>query len=260
MQEAIGQDAVVISESLSLIFNRQPGGVIQLPTPAGPRSFHIAAVYYDYSSNRGSAVMDRSTCERLFARSSATSSLALPNSLSVFLAPGVESDRTIDRLQAALSDRYQLEFSTNQQLRREAIRIFDSTFAITYSLEAIAISVAALGVISMLLTLVLDRRRELSILRLIGASRSQVRRMLVIEAVTIGSVAQLIGIVVGVGLSLVLIYVINVQSFGWTIQYHFPVGFLAQTTVLMPVLSGLVGLYPGHRASNVPALTVVREE
>jgi putative ABC transport system permease protein len=260
MLEAIGQDAVVISESLSLIFNKQPGDLIQLPTPAGPRWFNVAAVYYDYSSNRGSAVMDRSTCERLFAQASVNSSLVLANSLSVFLAPGAESDRTIDRLQAALSDKYQLEFSTNQQLRLEAIRIFDSTFAITYSLEAIAISVSALGVISMLLTLVLDRRRELSILRLIGATRSQVRRMLVIEAVTIGSVAQVIGILVGVGLSFVLIYVINVQSFGWTIQYHFPAGFVAQTTVLIPVLSGLVGLYPGHRASNVPALTVVREE
>jgi putative ABC transport system permease protein len=261
MLEAIGQDAVVISESLSLIFHKQPGDAIQIPTAAGPHWFNIAAVYYDYSSNRGSAVMDRSTYARLFAQSSnVNSSVVLPNSLSVFLAPGAGSDRTIERLQAALSDKYQLEFSTNQQLRLEAIRIFDSTFAITYSLEAIAISVAALGVISMLLTVVLDRRRELSILSLIGAARSQVRRTLVIEAVTIGSVAQVIGIVVGAGLSFVLIYVINVQSFGWTIQYHFPAGFVAQTTVLIPVLSGLVGLYPGHRASNVPALTVVREE
>jgi len=261
MREAIGENAVVISESLSLIFNKQPGDSIQLPTPAGPQSFRIAAVYYDYSSNRGSAVMDRSTYERLLGQSAnIKTSRVLPTSLSVFLAPGASSDETIRRIEAALSDRYQLEFSTNQQLRREAIRIFDSTFAITYSLEAIAISVAALGVISMLLTLVLERRRELSILTLIGASRLQVRRMLVIEAVIIGSVAEAIGIVVGIGISFVLVYVINVQSFGWTIQYHFPAGFVAQTAVLMPALSGLVGLYPGHRASNVPALTVVREE
>src|SRR5215471_7170254 len=253
--------AGVISESLSLIFKKQPGDSIQLPTPAGPQSFRIAAVYYDYSSNRGSAVMDRSTYERLLGQSAnIKTSRVLPTSLSVFLAPGASSDETIRRIEAALSDRYQLEFSTNQQLRREAIRIFDSTFAITYSLEAIAISVAALGVISMLLTLVLERRRELSILTLIGASRLQVRRMLVIEAVIIGSVAEAIGIVVGIGISFVLVYVINVQSFGWTIQYHVPAGFVAQTAVLMPALSGLVGLYPGHRASNVPALTVVREE
>jgi len=260
MREAIGKDAVVISESLSLIFKKKPGDSIQLPTPAGPTSFLVAAVYYDYSSNRGSAVMDRSTYERLLGQSSdISSSRALPTSLSVFLAPGAASDETIRRLQAALSDKYQLEFSTNQELRREAMRIFDSTFAITYSLEAIAISVAALGVISMLLTLVLERRRELSILALIGARRWQVRRMLVIEAVIIGSVAQAIGIAVGIAISLVLVYVINVQSFGWTIQYHFPLGFVAQTALLMPALSGLVGMYPGHRASNLPAIAVVRE-
>jgi putative ABC transport system permease protein len=260
MREAIGQDAVVISESLSLFFDRRPGDLIELPTQYGPHRFKVAAVYYDYSSNRGSAVMDRSTYERLFELPDAHSSRVSPSSLSVFLAPGASPDTVARRLKAEFTDKYQLEFSTNRQLRAEAMRIFDSTFAITYSLEAIAITIAALGVISTLITLMLDRRRELSVLKLVGAARSQVRRMVVIEAVIIGAVAQIIGVIVGVGLSFLLIYVINVQSFGWTIQYHFPAGFVAQATVLMLALTALVGLYPGQRASNVPALTVVREE
>jgi putative ABC transport system permease protein len=261
MREAIGQDAVVISESLSLIFGRQPGDVIELPTPSGPHRFSVAAVYYDYSSNSGSAVMDRSTHERLFRSTGDANSFRVsPTSLSVFLLPGASSDAVVRRLEDKLADKYQLEFSTNQTLRAEAMRIFDGTFAITYSLEAIAITIAALGVISTLITLILERQRELSILRLIGAARSRVRRIVVVEAAIIGAVAQAIGVIVGIGLSFVLIYVINVQSFGWTIQYHFPAGFVAQATVFMLALTALVGLYPGQRASKVPALTVVREE
>ena len=77
------------------------------------------------------------------------------------------------------------------------LRIFDSTFAITYALEVIAIVVAMLGVAGTLLTLVLERRRELSLLRLVGADRRQVQRMVVIEAALIGAVSQAIGLVVG---------------------------------------------------------------
>ena len=85
-----------------------------------------------------------------------------------------------------------------------------------------------LGVAGTLLTLVLERRRELSLLRLTGADRRQVRRMVMIEAAMIGAVSQGIGLVVGFALSLVLIYVINVQSFGWTIQFHLPLAFLCR--------------------------------
>ena len=133
------------------------------------------------------------------------------------------------------------------------LRIFDATFAITYALQAIAIVVAILGVAATLLTLVLERRRELVVLRLVGAGRPQIRRMVVIEAAMIGLVSQGLGLVVGVALSLILIYVINVQSFGWTIQFHLPLGFLVQSTVLIAVTTALAGLYPARVASRVAA-------
>ena len=88
-----------------------------------------------------------------------------------------------------------------------------------------------LGVAATLLTLVLERRRELSMLRLIGAARRQVQRVVVIEAALIGAASQAIGLVVGLALSVVLVYVINVQSFGWTIQFQVPMLFLLQVSV-----------------------------
>jgi putative ABC transport system permease protein len=161
---------------------------------------------------------------------------------------------------AGLGDRYRAFIYTNGALRREVLRIFDSTFAITYALEVIAIFVAIMGVVSTLLTLILERRREIAVLRLIGADRRQVRRMVVIEAALLGGVSQGVGLGVGLLLSLVLIYVINVQSFGWTIQFHVPVGFLAQSSALILVATAVAGLYPAHRAARLPAAEQVAEE
>jgi putative ABC transport system permease protein len=151
-------------------------------------------------------------------------------------------------------------FTTNRVIRREVMRIFDSTFAITYALEAIAIVVAGLGVISTLITLILERRGEISVLGFLGATRRQIRRMVVIESLLIGGVSQAIGIIIGWMLSLVLIYVINVQSFGWTIQFHLPLGFIAQSTLLILLVTALAGLYPAAQAARVEAVRFAREE
>jgi putative ABC transport system permease protein len=149
---------------------------------------------------------------------------------------------------------------TNASIRAEVLRIFDSTFAITYALEVIAILVAILGVATTLLALILERRREIVMLRLIGAGRRQVRKMVLIEAGLMGAVSQTIGLAVGLLLSLVLIYVINVQSFGWTIQFHLPVGFLLQSSLLILIATALAGLYPARRAAQLHAASQIGEE
>jgi putative ABC transport system permease protein len=253
LRQSMGRDEVVISESFSLRFGKQPGDTVELPTTSGPHPFKVAAVYYDYSSNRGTAVMDRATYDRHFDR-------AGPSSLSIYLKEGASEDQVKEGLVRAVGRSHQVVFTTNASVRREVIRIFDSTFSITYALELIAILVAGLGVVSTLLTLILERRGEIAVLGFLGATRSQVRRMIVIEAVMIGGVSQMVGILIGLMVSLVLIYVINVQSFGWTIQFHMPWAFLAQTTALIIVATGVAGLYPASRAANVDAIRFAREE
>jgi putative ABC transport system permease protein len=214
---------------------------VTLPTTNGAARFHIAAVYYDYSSDRGVLIMDRSTFERHYGAGP-------PSNLSVYLREGVDPEQARERLLASIGDAHQVLINTNRSLRTEVLRIFDSTFAITYALELIAIAVAILGISGTLLTLILEREQEFRILRLVGTGRRQVRRMVVGEAVLIGAISQGIGLVVGLALSMVLIYVINVQSFGWTIQFHLPVAFLAQSSLLMVLSTAIAGLYPARRA------------
>lgn len=253
MQNAIGKDEVAINESFALRYKKQVGDKVELPTAYGPHEFVIVAVYYDYSSSRGWAVMDRATYARHFP-------YARPNTMSIYLKPDASAAEVNDRLAGAIGGRYQMLFTTNSVIRREVMRIFDSTFAITYALEFIAIAVAGLGVISTLITLILERRGEIAVLGYLGATRGQVRGMVVIEALLIGAVSQAIGILTGLMLSLVLVYVINVQSFGWTIQFHLPIGFLIQSTLLILAATAVAGLYPAARAAKIEAVRFARSE
>ena len=246
MRRAIGADAVAVSESFAIKHRAAVGDRIELDTPKGPRGFRVAAVYFDYSSDRGIVVMDETTFAGHYGP-------RRPGGLTLYLAPDADPETVRDELLAAAGADHRLFIRTNRTLRAEVLRIFDATFAITYALQAIAIVVAIMGVAATLLTLVLERRRELAMLRLIGARRPQIRRMVVIEAALIGLVSQGVGLAVGIVLSLILIYVINVQSFGWTIQFHLPVGFLVQSTVLIAVTTALAGLYPARVASRVAA-------
>jgi putative ABC transport system permease protein len=253
IESAIGRDAVTVNESFAVRYKKHAGDTIELSTATGSRPFEIVAIFYDYANSRGVAVMDRAVFRRHFPN-------AGTGSLSIYLQPGADAAEVNERLAREVGSRYQIFFITNGGVRREVMKIFDSTFAITYALEVIAIAVAGLGVISTLITLILERRGEIAVLGFLGATRSQIKRMVVIEALLIGGVSQAIGIITGLMLSLVLIYVINVQSFGWTIQFHIPFGFLIQSTLLILAVTAVAGLYPASRAAKVEAVRFAREE
>jgi len=244
MRNAIGRDAVIVSEAFARRFGTKVGDMVRLPTPHGPHEFHVTAVYYDYSTDRGVVVMDLGTFARHFGD-------LPPTSLTIYLKPGTNADAVRERLLNRLGEAHRVFIHTNASLRREVLRIFDSTFAITYGLEAIAILVAILGVTGTLVTLIIERRRELAVLRLVGADLKQIRRMIVFESGFLGVVGQLFGLVSGFALALILIYVVNVQSFGWTIQFHVPLAFLVQSSLLIVVSTAFAGLYPARFAAGL---------
>jgi putative ABC transport system permease protein len=250
LRRAIGTDSVVVSEAFANRYGSRPGDTLRLRTPVGERPFAVAAVYYDYAVDRGVVVMDRPTFVKYFGD-------LTPSGIAAYLREGADPETVRAEILASLDEGHQAFIYTNRDLRSEVLRVFDSTFVITYALEIIAVVVAMLGVGATLLTLVLERRRELALLRLIGAARRQVQRVVVIEAALIGAASQAIGLVVGLAISMVLVYVINVQSFGWTIQFRVPVLFLLQVSVLVVVATAIAGVYPARRAAT---LVVEHEE
>ena len=244
VRKAIGQDAVIISEPFATRYHKRDGDLLQIPTPAGVLPFRVAAIYYDYASDRGVVIMDRATFGKYFGE-------LPPTGVAAYLKPGADPEKVRAEMLDMLDEGHRAFIFSNRTLRGEILQVFDSTFAITYALELIAIAVAMLGVAGTLLTLVLERRRELSLLRLTGADRRQVRRMVIIEAALIGAVSQGIGLAVGFALSMVLIYVINVQSFGWTIQFHVPLAFLVQASIAVVIATSIAGIYPARRAAQL---------
>ena len=247
----------LVSESFSLLFDAEPGKEIELPTPAGATTFKVAGVYFDYASNQGTVMLDASTYRHFFTNSDPA---LTAQHLSVFLDPKANTEEVRSRILAKVGDGEQIYCATSGEVRAEALKIFESTFAITYALQFIAIVVAGLGVATTLITLIYQRQRDIGLLSLVGATGKQIRRVIVFEALLLGGVSQLIGILVGILLAVVLIYVINVQSFGWTIQFHLPFQFVLQSTLLVLLASALFSLYPAVRAAGIDALQTVRED
>jgi len=153
-----------------------------------------------------------------------------------------------------------IDVQTTRELRSLVIAIFNRTFAITYALYVISITIAVLGVVSTLFALVLERRREIGLLRYLGLTARDVRCMVLHEAAYIGALGGVAGVAVGVLLALLLIYVINRQAFGWLITLHMPYAFLAEAVVLVIVAALVAGIYPARVAARIRAAEAVRTE
>jgi putative ABC transport system permease protein len=245
-------DAVLVSEPFTYKHHVRVGDTITLALGAARPSFRIADVYYEYGSERGTILMDRQTMLRYLPDPA-------PSNLAIYVAPTATSETVREEITQA-SAGYRVLVASNRDLRTEAIRIFDRTFAITYALEAVAVIVAVMGVAGALLALVIDRRRELGLLRFLGASTGQVRKQILVEAGLLGLLANFAGLALGFALSLVLIYVINKQSFGWTIRFHWPVAVLLGAISVVYAATVVAGLYPAQVAVRLNPLEAVHEE
>ncbi len=252
VQSMIGKNQVIVSEPFSNKYGVHRGDRIQLPAGDRMETFLVEAVYYDYSSDRGIVVMDRDTYRRIYHDSDVTS-------LSLYLEPGASAE-AVRRAIASNLPESRLAIFANIDLKKEALRVFDQTFKITYALEVIAILVAALGIVNTMATLLVQRQGEIALLRFLGASRRQIRRMTLVESALVGLLGVVIGAGLGLGLSLILIYVINRQSFGWTIQFDLPALFLAWSLLVVLLTTLASGLYPARAAVGVDPIRSLRAE
>ena len=252
LAELRDSNAVIVSEPFTYKHRLKAGDSITLSLGETQASFRIVDVYYDYSSERGNILMDRKTMLRYLPDPA-------PSNLAIYISPDAQPALVRSEIERAAAGHRVLMFS-NRDLRAEAIRIFDRTFAITYALEAVAVLVAVMGIAGALLALVIDRRRELGLLRFLGAATGQVRKLILVEAGLLGLLANLAGLALGFALSLILIYVINKQSFGWTIRFHWPVEILLGALTVVYGATVLAGLYPAQVAVRLNPLEVVHEE
>jgi putative ABC transport system permease protein len=245
-------DRAIVSEPFADKHNVKVGQVLAIPLGGHIVRLTVAGIYFDYSNDRGFIITDRTTLLRYLPNQPVTN-------LAVYVQPGADATAVRHSVEDAVQD-FPVMVAANRILREGAIRIFDRTFAVTWALEGIAIVVAMLGAANALLALVLDRRREIGLIRYLGGDRRQVRSMILAEAGLLGLLAVVLGLVLGLALSLVLIYVINKQSFGWTIQFHPPVALLAEAVTVIWIFTLLAGAWPARFAAGMEPSGVVQGE
>jgi putative ABC transport system permease protein len=245
-------DSAIVSEPFAVKHHVGAGDVLTLPLGGDSPTFRVAGVYYDYADERGTIIIDRATLLKYLPDPA-------PSNVAVYLEAGASVRNVRRAVNRVCAGRKVLVFSPNE-MQQEALRIFDRTFTITYALEAVAVTVAVMGIAGALLALVIDRRRELGLLRFLGASTTQVRSLILFEAGLLGLLANLAGLILGVLLSLILIFVINKQSFGWTIQFHWPVEVLVVALTLVYAATVAAGLYPARIGMSLDPIDVIHEE
>jgi putative ABC transport system permease protein len=252
LERARAGGGVIVSESFHHHQRVAAGDTIELATPSGLARLLVEGVYYDYTSDAGAVLMHRDLYARLW-QDDRTESLAL------YLDPGVSVDATRLAVLARAGDTL-LDVVPNQTLRARVLTVFDQTFQITYGLQIIAILVSVLGVIAALTAMILQRGREIGVLRAIGARRAQVRRMVLVESGLIGLAGALLGSVCGIALSLILVHIIHRQFFGWTIRLTIEPGIFVQTLLLMVGAAVLAGIGPARMAATRVAAEAMRME
>ena len=251
-QFADGQ-SILITESFSIRHRVKAGDWIKLNTPKGEQDFCISGVFYDYSTDWGMVLMEK----RLFQSLWNDETL---HSAGIYLKEGVSQEAFKEAIRERYSQSYRLFVVSHRELRNEVLKIFDQTFTITYALEFIAIIVAILGIINSLNALIIERQRDIGILRAVGGSRRQVEKVTLIEAGMIGFFSHILGLLCGFILSILLIYVINKQSFGWTIQFSIPLWSLAESWLIVMITSVGAGLIPARRAARMNPVESLRME
>ena len=233
----------IVSESFTERFRIRRGDTLVVPTPSGSRSLVVSAVFADYGNERGTIFVDRSHTVRWFADEHATS-------LSLDLVPGAVAETVRADLLATYPG---LAIFTNSSLRSEVLRIFRQTFSITYALQVIGLFVAVTGLALSLVSVLLDRRDELTTLRALGFRRIEIARATAIEGGVLALCATTAGLALSFALGWLLIHVINKQSFGWTLAFAVPVGQLAALAFLVIATGIVVSHFVGRWGAALPA-------
>jgi putative ABC transport system permease protein len=244
-------DTVIASEPLAQRLNLKEGQSVRLTTPAGPKSFAIVGIFYDYTRDSGLLLMQRANFEKYWHDPRI-------HSIAAYLKTGVTPHQVIEQIRSSYPKAEAYAIRSNRELRGDVDRIFEQTFAVTYLLRGIAMVVAVIGITLNLTVLVKERERELAILRAVGSSIWQIVGLVLAEAFLLAAVSIAIGVVAGCALAFVLTEVINKTFFGWTIPLLIPWEQLSSIPLLLLAIALLAGLAPAIQAGRIAIVQAIR--
>ena len=250
--QAVVGGGVIINEPMANRFDLTVGDQIAIQTDQGVQNFPIVGVAVDFDVRPVVTLYD--PIYRQFWDDSAISAIAL------FVAPGVDVEEKVNEIRATFGSEQSLLVRSNRGTRQGALEVFDRTFAITVALQLLATLVAFIGILSTLMSLQLERSREIGVLRATGMTRRQLWRLSMLETGLIGSSAGLIAMPMGLALAIILIYIINLRSFGWTLEMQMQPGEFGQAFLVALGAALLAGIYPAWRMGQMQPAVAVRSE
>ena len=243
---------VWVSEALTDLYGVRTGQRLALPLGGRKQDFFVAGVWRDYANQSGSVVVRLADYRRLTGDATVTDA-------ALWAAKGVSTDTLAARLRA-LPFGATLQLASPGEIRAASLRIFDRSFAVTYLLEAIAIAIGLSGVAATFSAQTLARAREFGMLRHVGVSRGQVLRILALEGGSLTVLGVATGFALGLLISLILVYVVNPQSFHWTMQLHLPWPLLGSVAAVLVGASVATALVSGRYALSGGPVRAVRED
>ncbi len=244
--------AAWISEAVADLYGFHSGDEIQIPLANKRFKFMVTGVWRDYARQHGAIIIERDTYIALSGDRRA-------NDAALWLKPGADVATAIQGLRA-LPGGSLLDINGPGEIRRTSLAIFDRSFAVTYALEAVAVIVGLLGLSSSVGAIVLARRREFGMLRHLGMTRGQIGAMLAAEGGLLALLGVAAGLLLGSAISLILIHVVNRQSFNWSMDLHPPFGLLLALSLVLVFLAVITAILSGQEATGVGPVRAVRED
>jgi putative ABC transport system permease protein len=242
-----------VNEAMVDLYGFLPGRVVELPIAGTRAAFFVAGVWRDYGRPQGAVVIERDRYIELTGDRAASYA-------ALWLEPGASAHAVRDSLQRSVPGAGRLEVALPGEIRTLSLRAFDRTFAVTYALEAAAVAIGLIGLSSAFGALVLARRREFGVLRHLGMTRAQIRHMLATEGLLTAGLGVGAGLALGTAISLILVHVVNRQSFHWGMDWTLPAGELALLAAGVIALATLTAIASGRKAMGAEAVHAVKDD
>lgn len=241
-----------VSEAMLDLYGARVGQRLRLPLGGAETEFFVAGAWRDYANQGGSVVIQLDDYRQLTGERDVTDA-------ALWTARGVDA-ATLEGSLRALPFGAALTMMKPGDIRAASLKIFDRSFAVTYLLEAIAIAIGLSGIAASFSAQTLARAREFGMLRHVGVTRRQVLQLLAFEGGLLTSLGVVAGFALGLLISLILVYVINPQSFHWTMGLHLPWLLLGSVAAVLVAASIATALVSGRQALSGGPVRAVRED
>jgi putative ABC transport system permease protein len=241
------------SEVAADLYGFAPGAIIELPIAGKATAFTVGGIWRDYARQQGAIAIELDRYVQLTGDRNVTNA-------ALWLAEGADRSTVAASLQRDIPGGDRLEVASPGEIRNLSLQAFDRTFAVTYALELAAVVIGLVGLSSSFGALALARRREFGVLRHLGMTRGQVGAMLATEGFVVSAIGLVVGLTLGFAVSLILIHVVNRQSFHWGMDLTLPWPALAGFAAVLLALSTITARASGRQAMSEDAVRAVKED